>query len=100
MPGKLGLHTKDIQITHNFYEVQISCIWIGKELDESTKNKMMCVTLDLFNVYSKVFLRGLEDTRGFIIGEQDVKNIFHTDEDMERKLKELLDKLDDKSKNK
>lgn len=40
----------------------------------------MGVTLDLFNEYSKMFLRGFEDTQGFIIDEQNVNILFHTDD--------------------
>ena len=60
---------------------------------------------DLFNLYSELILRELEDLPGLVVGGQNVNNIRYADEtvlivDSEEKLKKLLSKVVEESKNK
>ena len=60
---------------------------------------------DLFNLYSEMILRELEDLPGLVVGGHNINNIRYADDtvliaDLEEKLKELLDKVIEESKNK
>ena len=110
MLGKLDIHGKDLRIVRNLYWEQTACMRIDNDLSEYTRIergvRQGCVfSPDLFNLYSEMILRELEDLPGLVVGGHNINNIRYADDtvliaDSEEKFKELLDKVIEESKNK
>ena len=110
MLGKLDIHGKDLRIFRNLYWEQTACMRIDNDLSEYTRIergvRQGCVfSPDLSNLYSEMILRELEDLPGLVVGGHNINNIRYADDtvliaDSEEKLKELLDKVVEESKNK
>ncbi len=71
----LDINRKDIRIIQNVYWDQTACIRIDNELSNYIKIERGvregCVfSPDLFNLYSEIILRELEDIRGFSVGRR------------------------------
>ena len=110
MLGKLDIHGKDLRIVRNLYWEQTACMRIDNDLSEYTRIergvRQGCVfSPDLFNLYSEMILKELVDLPGLVVGGHNINNIRYADDTVliansEEKLKELLEKVVEESKNK
>ena len=98
---KIGLDTKDIKLLQNLYWEQTACVRVETELSDYINIKrgvrQGCVmSPDLFNYYSELILRNLEQERGLKVGGHNITNIRYADDtiliaESEKDLQRLLD---------
>ena len=98
---KIGLDTKDIKLLQNLYWKQTACVRVETELSDYINIKrgvrQGCVmSPDLFNYYSELILRNLEQERGLKVGGHNITNIRYADDtiliaESEKDLQRLLD---------
>ena len=103
----LDIDGKDLRVIRNLYWDQIAAVRIGGELSEYTLIKrgvrQGCVmSPDLFNIYSEMILRNLENYPGVKINGENINNIRYADDtvliaDSEENLQRLLDITIEKS---
>ena len=73
----LGINGKDLRLIRNLYWEQTACMRVGNDESEYTQIEkgvqQECVfSPDLFNLYSEMILRELEDLSGFLIGGNNI----------------------------
>ena len=98
---KLDIDGKDLQIIRNLYWDQKAAIRINNDTSEYTSIKrgvrQGCVlSPDLFNIYSEMILRNLEDVEGIKIGGNNCNNIRYADDTVlmasnEQDLQKMID---------
>ena len=103
----LDIDGKDLRVIRNLYWDQSAAVRIGGELSEYTLIKrgvrQGCVmSPDLFNIYSEMILRNLENYPGVKINGVNINNIRYADDtvliaDSEENLQRLLDITIEKS---
>ena len=103
----LDIDGKDLRVIRNLYWDQSAAVRIGGELSEYTLIKrgvrQGCVmSPDLFNIYSEMILRNLENYPGVKINGENINNIRYADDtvliaDSEENLQRLLDITIEKS---
>ena len=103
----LDIDGKDLRVIRNLYWDQSAAVRIGGELSEYTLIKrgvrQGCVmSPDLFNIYSEMILRNLENYPGVKINGENINNIRYADDtvliaDSEENLQNLLDITIEKS---
>lgn len=76
---------KDLKIIRNLYWIQTAVIRIGSQLGEYLEIKKGvrkgCVLLsDLFNIYSEIILRELEDMPGLVVAGNNINNLRYADD--------------------
>ena len=97
----LDIDGKDLRVIRNLYWDQSAAVRIGGELSEYTLIKrgvrQGCVmSPDLFNIYSEMILRNLENYPGVKINGENINNIRYADDtvliaDSEENLQRLLE---------
>ena len=103
----LDIDGKDLRVIRNLYWDQSAAVRIGGELSEYTLIKrgvrQGCVmSPDLFNIYSEMIFRNLENYPGVKINGENINNIRYADDtvliaDSEENLQRLLDITIEKS---
>ena len=103
----LDIDGKDLRVIRNLYWDQSAAVRIGGEFSEYTLIKrgvrQGCVmSPDLFNIYSEMILRNLENYPGVKINGENTNNIRYADDtvliaDSEENLQRLLDITIEKS---
>jgi exonuclease III len=98
---KLDIDGKDLQIIRNIYWDQKAAIRIKNDTSDYTSIKrgvrQGCVlSPDLFNIYSEMILRNLEDVEGIKIGGNNCNNIRYADDTVlmasnEQDLQKMID---------
>ncbi|XP_042883267.1 uncharacterized protein LOC122260182 [Penaeus japonicus] len=106
----LDLDGKDIRLIRNLYWEQKACMRVDNDTSKYTPIcrgvRQGCVlSPDLFNLYSEMILRQLEDMPGFILGGHNINNLRYADDtvliaESRDNLQELLDKVIEESKKK
>ena len=99
--NKLDIDGKDLRIVRNLYWDQNAAVRIDGDLSESKKIKrgvrQGCVmSPDLFNIYSEMILRNLEDCAGLKVNGENINNVRYADDTAliatsEKDLQNLLD---------
>ncbi len=110
MLESLDLDGKDVRLIRNLYWEQTACMRIDGDLSKYIKIfrgvRQGCVlSPDLFNLYSEMILRALEDLKGVHVGGRNVNNLRYADDtvliaESQAKLQELLDKVVEESETK
>ena len=103
----LDIDGKDLRVIRNLYWDQSAAVRVGGELSEYTLIKrgvrQGCVmSPDLFNIYSEMILRNLENYPGVKINGENINNIRYADDkvliaDSEENVQRLLDITIEKS---
>ena len=99
----LHLDGKDLRLIENLYWNQIAAVRVGNELSEWQEIqrgvRQGCVlSPDLFNIYSEMIMRELEDLEGVRVGGRNITNIRYADDtallaDSEPKMQCLVNTL-------
>ena len=104
---QLDIDGKDLRILRNLYWNQTAAVRICGECSEESPIKrgvrQGCVlSPDLFNLYSEVILREMEDIKGICVGGHNINNLRYADDTVliaqsEQTLQEMLDTVVDAS---
>ena len=99
----INIDGKDLRLIQNLYWKQRAAVRVGDELSEWQEIRrgvrQGCVlSPDLFNIYSEMIMRELEDLEGIKIGGKNITNVRYADDtaliaDSESKLQSLVDCL-------
>ena len=99
----LHLDGRDLRLIENLYWNQTAAVRVGEELTEWQEIRrgvrQGCVlSPDLFNIYSEMIMRKLEDLEGISVGGRNITNIRYADDtaliaDSEAKMQALVNTL-------
>ena len=81
----LDINGKDLRLIRNLYWEQTACMRVGNYKSEYIKIqkgvRQGCVfSPDLFNLYSEMILRELKDFSGFVVGGNNINNLWYADD--------------------
>ncbi len=103
----IGLDGKDVRLIENLYWDQVAVIQIGNRLSPTVEIKngvrQGCVlSPSLFNIYTEVIFREIEDYRGVNVGGFNVNNLRYADDTVlmaktEGDLQNIVDKIKEES---
>ena len=106
----LDIDGKDIRLIRNLYWEQTACMRVDGDTSSFTNIqrgvRQGCVfSPDLFNFYSEIILRELQDLQGFVIGGRNMTNLRYADDtvllaESKEQLQALLDKVVEESRKK
>ena len=101
--GEVGLDAREKRVISNLYWEQEAAVKVGEELTEYQSIprgvRQGCVmSPDLFNLYSEMVMRQLQDKEGIKIGGYNINNVRYADDtvlvaDGAEKLQELLNEV-------
>ena len=97
----INVDGKDLRLIQNLYWKQKAAVRVGEELSEWQEIRrgvrQGCVlSPDLFNIYSEMIMRAMEDLEGIKIGGKNITNVRYADDtaliaDSESRLQALVD---------
>ena len=80
--NKIGIDSKDLRLIQTLYYEQTANVKIGNDVTGDTQIKKEVrqggvLSSDLFNLYSEIILRGINDFEGIKVNEVDINNILY-----------------------
>ena len=102
--NKIGIDSKDLRLIQALYYEQTANVKIGNDVTGDTQIKKRgqqgyVLSPDLFNLYSKIILRGINDFEGLKVNGVNINNILYADDTVlvstsTRELQKMLNELE------